>query len=80
MSKTLYRVNELASTKGKRGVLPLSAATIWRLVKLGEFPKPFTIALNTTVWDSDDVDKWIESRKKIEYTPHCNATAISNKD
>ena len=74
MSKKLYRINELASTKGSQGVLPISAATVWRLLKGGNFPKPFRISNMSTVWDSDDIDKWIDEQKALGYTKHPNTS------
>lgn len=46
MQSKFIRISELASTPGRngrparQGRLPVSCATIWRWVKLGEFPKP----------------------------------------
>jgi prophage regulatory protein len=60
----VYRMAMLATTKNNQGLIPVSPATVWRWVKLREFPSPFKIGLNTTVWDAAEVDAWVVSRKE----------------
>ena len=62
MSKRVIRINGLASRPGKPGMLPNSAATIWRWVRQGTFPAPFKLAPGTTVWDLDQVEAFLEQR------------------
>ncbi len=62
MSKRVIRINELASRPGNPGKLPASPATIWRWVRQGTFPAPFKLAPGTTVWDLDQVDKFLEGK------------------
>jgi prophage regulatory protein len=62
MSQRVIRLNDLASTPGKPGKLPVSPATIWRWVREGKFPKPFKLGASTTVWDAAEVDAFISSR------------------
>ncbi len=38
--------------------VPFSAATLWRLVKAGKFPKPIKIASQITVWRKSDILAW----------------------
>lgn len=60
MSNNLaYRLRQLASTKDKPGLLPVGPATIWRWVRAGRFPKPYTIGERCTVWDKATVDQWL---------------------
>ena len=56
MAQRVVRINDLATTKGKPGLLPVSPATVWRWVAEGKFPPPFKLGPNTTVWDLDQVD------------------------
>lgn len=42
----------------------LSIATIYRLIKINEFPKPVKLASNSIAWLSTDVDIWFEERIK----------------
>lgn len=41
-------------------VLPFSAATLWRRVNSGDFPKPVKINDHMTAWRWKDVRKWLE--------------------
>lgn len=56
MAQRVIRINDLATTKGKPGKLPVSPATVWRWVAEGRFVKPFKLGPNTTVWDLDQVE------------------------
>ncbi|WP_373424235.1 helix-turn-helix transcriptional regulator [Variovorax boronicumulans] len=62
MAQRVIRVAELATTKGRSGLLPVSPATIWRWVRQGKFPKPFKLGDSVTVWDASAVEAFIESR------------------
>jgi len=44
------------------GVVPVSPATIWRWVKLGEFPAPVKLGAQTTAWPVEAVDEWLAAR------------------
>ncbi len=64
MQSKFIRISELASFPGRngrparRGRLPVSYATIWRWVKLGEFPKPVRLGLQVTAWRMEDIERW----------------------
>lgn len=58
----LLRLNDLASSKTKRGLLPMSAATIWRKVKSSEFPRPIKLSTGITAWDAADVEDWLNKK------------------
>ena len=68
MEHKFIRIRQLASTSGRNGVparqgrLPVSHATIWRWVKLGEFPKPLQLGPQTTAWRLEDVERWEAER------------------
>ncbi|MFM0752606.1 AlpA family phage regulatory protein [Paraburkholderia strydomiana] len=40
----------------------LSRSTVWRLVKVGEFPAPIRLHGNAVAWREQDVNEWIKSR------------------
>ena len=61
---TVLRMSDLCSTSKKQGFLPVTAPTIWRWLKNGEFPEPFKLGGYTTVWHISDVESWIENQKK----------------
>jgi predicted DNA-binding transcriptional regulator AlpA len=60
--KKVIRINELASTSTKQGILPVSPSTIWRWIRAGEFPKPFKLSESVTVWDLAEVEAFIAQR------------------
>jgi predicted DNA-binding transcriptional regulator AlpA len=60
--KKYIRVSELATTATKAGRLPVSAATIWRWVREGKFPKPIKLGASVTVWDIEEVDQFVAAR------------------
>ena len=62
MAQPVFRIAQLASTKDKPGLLPVSPATIWRWSANGQFPKPFKLAPQTTVWDAEKVQAWLAER------------------
>ena len=62
MAQRVIRIGDLATTKNKPGRLPISPATIWRWVSRGQFPKPFKLGANCTVWDLDQVEAFLAGR------------------
>ena len=60
MSQKIIRVADLATTKDKAGMLPVSPQTIWRWVREGKFPKPFKLGDSVTVWNAAEVEAFIE--------------------
>jgi predicted DNA-binding transcriptional regulator AlpA len=38
--------------------VPFSAATLWRLVKSGRFPKPVKLTGQITAWRCSDIEDW----------------------
>ncbi len=49
------------ATPPKAGILPISAATIWRGVRAGSFPAPVRLTRGVTAWKLSDIEAW-ESR------------------
>jgi predicted DNA-binding transcriptional regulator AlpA len=54
----IIRMADIASTPVKRGMLPVSPATIWRWIGVGKFPAPFKIGC-ITAWYADEIDAFI---------------------
>lgn len=65
MSLRVIRLAQLASTKDRPGLLPVSAPTIWRWVREGKLPKPFKLAPGTTVWDAAQIDAFITAQQGV---------------
>jgi len=40
-------------------LLPFSAATLWRKVKDGSFPKPIKLSVHITAWRVADIAEWM---------------------
>jgi predicted DNA-binding transcriptional regulator AlpA len=66
MNKRFARLSDLASSKGKKGIIPVSAATWWRWCAEGRAPKPFKLGPNTTVWDLDQVEEFLAQRAGVQ--------------
>ncbi len=43
-------------------VVPVSAATLWRWVRLGRFPAPLKIGPNISAWRVSDVRAWLQAQ------------------
>lgn len=39
-------------------LVPFSSATLWRKVKAGQFPAPFKLSDNITVFRNDEINNW----------------------
>lgn len=66
MAQRVARISEVASTKAKKGLVPVSPATVWRWVAEGKFPKPFKLGPNTTVFDLDQVEAFLAKQAEGE--------------
>ncbi|MDD5479505.1 AlpA family phage regulatory protein [Rhodoferax sp.] len=42
--------------------LPFSAPTLWRMVKLGKFPKPTKLSTRVTAWQAGQVRAWMAAQ------------------
>lgn len=45
------------------GILPFSAATLWRGVAAKTFPAPVKLGPRITAWRTEDVRAWMASRE-----------------
>jgi predicted DNA-binding transcriptional regulator AlpA len=63
MSPKVIRLANLATRPGHPpGLLPVSPATIWRWVReRPDFPKPFKLGAQTTVWNVSEIENFIAS-------------------
>jgi predicted DNA-binding transcriptional regulator AlpA len=62
MSQRILRIADIATTKRKKGLLPVSPATIWRWVRDGKFPPPYKLGESVTVWDIAVVEDFLAKR------------------
>lgn len=70
MSQRVYRASQLASRPNRPGILPISPATLWRLVKANKFPQPFKLGARVTVWDATEVEAFIQAQRAGEGVAH----------
>ena len=50
---------KLLSVKQVSEITGIAVSTIWKYVKLEQFPKPFKLSMRCTRWTSDEIDEWI---------------------
>lgn len=43
-------------------IVPFSSATLWRKVKVGDFPQPIKLSERITTWRVEDIRTWMETR------------------
>ena len=49
-------------------IVPLADTTIYEMEQRGEFPKRFNLTPRCVVWDLDEVQAWIEDRRRASET------------
>lgn len=47
-----------------RQIVPLADTTIYEMEQRGEFPRRFNLTPRCVVWDLDEVQGWIEERRR----------------
>jgi predicted DNA-binding transcriptional regulator AlpA len=55
--------------KGNAPVVPLSNASIYRLMACGKFPKSHRIGLRTAVWKVSDIRAWLNNTANADVVP-----------
>lgn len=76
------RINQLVlprkSTRASFAILPISAATLWRKVAAGTFPKPRKLSGGITAWLVGDVRHWLREQAAGGYSRTCES-AVAKK-
>lgn len=49
-------------------IVPLADTTIYEMEQRGEFPRRFNLTPRCVVWDLDEVQAWIEERRRASET------------
>jgi len=44
-------------------IIPVSRATLWRMVAAGDFPRPIRLSKRIAAWRRIEVNQWLDSRK-----------------
>ena len=61
------RVGQLSATGFIRqaelipAIVPVSSATLWRMVGRGDFPRPVKLSARVTAWRCESVREWLDS-------------------
>src|SRR5438045_835999 len=58
------RLREVLQTTG------LSRTTIWRMARIGMFPRPYRISPGAVGWDSTDIEAWIQATTTTSSNVH----------
>jgi prophage regulatory protein len=45
-------------------IVPLAETTIYELEQRGEFPRRFNLTARCVVWDLEEIEAWIDTRKQ----------------
>ena len=56
----IHRIKEVVQLTG------LSSSSIYKQIRLGNFPRGVKLTSRSTGWSSDDIDDWIKSRLVVE--------------
>jgi prophage regulatory protein len=62
-SARIKRIGEATAYVG------LSRSTVYRLLKLGQFPTPLRLSENSVGWDTSSLDDWLDA-KATEQSAH----------
>lgn len=46
-------------------IIPVSSATFWRMVKVGDFPQPVKLSERCTAWKVEDIRAWMKSKDAV---------------
>lgn len=60
-----------------KGILPFSAATLWRKVAAEAFPAPVKLSAGVTAWKAEDVRAWMDGQTSW---PRMNTPTSSEKE
>ena len=63
-TQRVVRMRQLVGTNEKPGLVPMSQSTVWRLVSLGKFPKPFKLSDSITVWSLEEIRAWVTKQRE----------------
>ena len=42
-------------------------STVWRMIRMQQFPAPIRIGIHKVAWPEDEILKWMKSRKRATY-------------
>ncbi len=63
-----YTVTPLLRIYEVLNLVPFSKATLYALIRKGDFPRPIRLAARTVAWRESDIATWIASRPSTHET------------
>jgi len=63
MTQLVYRIGDL------QRVIGLSKWTVYKLMKMGDFPHPIQLTSKAVGWRASDVEKWVIDRQAANTNP-----------
>lgn len=60
-------------------LLQVSRRTLWRLLAAGLLPRPIALSGRLRRWLRDDIEHWIETRKRIGIAPSRNLHEVTTR-
>lgn len=60
--ENFIRMKDLSNRADSRGLIGVSAQTIWKWVKNNQFPQPIKLGTNITVWRLTEINSWMEEK------------------
>lgn len=73
--RTLPR-KTLINRKALLAMIPLSERAIFNMEKRGDFPCRIVLTSRNVAWDLDEVEDWIESRKRSGAQADCPGVTV----
>ncbi|EGG9814475.1 AlpA family phage regulatory protein [Salmonella enterica] len=46
-------------------ITQISRSTVWRMMQRGAFPKQVDVGTHCAVWDAEEINRWVEERKRV---------------
>lgn len=64
VSRSRWELKRTIRRPDLRQIVPLADTTIYEMEQRGEFPKRFNLSPRCVVWDLDEVQAWVEERRR----------------
>lgn len=62
-SNAIYQPHRIKRLNAVVGYVGLSRSTVYRLMKLDQFPAPIRLGPNSIGWDAADLDAWLDAKR-----------------
>lgn len=62
LQEEFLRMKDLANRHDSKGLIGVSAQTLWRWIQQNRFPAPLKISSNISVWRMSEVQAWMNAQ------------------